>query len=151
MNHAGRFGVSPAGASPAAVHRAQTLPALRAAVWRLCRGRYGAGRAADRRRRRSDGRSDSCRLQWPRGEGVDDIDAHRTHLITDQRNWSSSGLHGGGRWVCEGSVDREPVVGGGSIMTEALQMIRAEINVRDFQRWMGCAGCRTRTTGCTAC
>ena len=46
-----------------------------------------------------------CRLQWPRGEGVDDIDAHRTHMITDQRNWVS-GLHGGGRWVCEGSVDR---------------------------------------------
>ena len=53
-----------------------------------------------------DGRGDSCRLQWPRGEGVDDIDASRTQMITDQRNWGSSGLHGGGRWVCEGSVER---------------------------------------------
>ena len=53
-----------------------------------------------------DVRGDPCRLQWPRGEGVGDIDASRTHLITDQRNWGSSGLHGGGRWVCEGTVDR---------------------------------------------
>lgn len=52
-----------------------------------------------------DVRGASCRLQWPRGEGVDDIDASRMHMITDQRNWVS-GLHGGGRWVCEGSVDR---------------------------------------------
>ena len=53
-----------------------------------------------------DARSDSCRLQWPRDEGVEDIDATRTQMITDQRNWSSSGLHGGGRWVFEGTVDR---------------------------------------------
>lgn len=53
-----------------------------------------------------DGRSDSCRLQWPRDEGVDDIAATRTQIITDQRNWSSSGLHGGGRWVCEGTAPR---------------------------------------------
>ena len=51
-----------------------------------------------------DPRGESCRLQWPRGEGVDEIDASRTHMITDQRNWVS-GLHGGGRWVCEGAVD----------------------------------------------
>ncbi|MDE2786639.1 MAG: type I-E CRISPR-associated protein Cas5/CasD [Chloroflexota bacterium] len=53
-----------------------------------------------------NGRGALCRLQWPRGEGVADVDASRTRLITDQRNWSSSALHGGGRWVCEGSVDR---------------------------------------------
>ncbi len=52
-----------------------------------------------------DPRGEPCRLQWPRDEGVDDIEANRTHLITDQRNWRS-GLHGGGRWVCEGTVDR---------------------------------------------
>lgn len=52
-----------------------------------------------------DPRCEPCRLQWPRGEGADDVEANRTHLITDQRNWGS-GLHGGGRWVCEGTVDR---------------------------------------------
>ena len=52
-----------------------------------------------------DPRGEPCRLQWPRGEGVDDIEANWTHMITDQRNWVS-GLHGGGRWVCEGTVDR---------------------------------------------
>ena len=52
-----------------------------------------------------DSRGGHCRLQWPRDEGVDDIEANRTHMITDQRNWVS-GLHGGGRWVCEGTVDR---------------------------------------------
>lgn len=52
-----------------------------------------------------DPRGGPCRVQWSRGEGVDDIEASRTHMITDQRNWVS-GLHGGGRWVCEGSVDR---------------------------------------------
>ena len=37
-------------------------------------------------------------------------------------------------------------------MTQPLQMVRAEISVRDFQRWMGDDGsCRTRTTGCIAC
>ena len=52
-----------------------------------------------------DVRGGPVRLQWPRGEGVDDIDTSQTHMITDQRNWVS-GLHGGGRWVCEGAVDR---------------------------------------------
>ena len=52
-----------------------------------------------------DVRGAPCRLQWPRGEGVEDIDGHRTQMITDQRNWVS-GLHGGGRWVFEGTVDR---------------------------------------------
>ena len=52
-----------------------------------------------------DPRDEPCRLQWPRDEGVDGIEANRTHMITDQRNWVS-GLHGGGRWVCEGTVER---------------------------------------------
>ena len=29
-----------------------------------------------------------------------------THILTDQRNWVS-GLHGGGRWVCEGTSARD--------------------------------------------
>ena len=52
-----------------------------------------------------DPRGEPCRLQWPRGEGMDEIEANRTHMITDQRSWVS-GLHGGGRWVCEGTVER---------------------------------------------
>ena len=52
-----------------------------------------------------DPRGEPCRLQWPRDEGVDDVEAIRTFMITDQRNWVS-GLHGGGRWVCEGTVER---------------------------------------------
>ena len=43
----------------------------------------------------------SCRLLWPEREGVDNISPSRTYLLTDQRNWVS-GLHGGGRTVCEG-------------------------------------------------
>ena len=46
----------------------------------------------------------SHRLLWPEGESVDGITAvrtYRTYMLTDQRNWVS-GLHGGGRWVCEG-------------------------------------------------
>lgn len=43
----------------------------------------------------------SCRLLWPNGEGADGVQASRTYLLTDQRNWVS-GLHGGGRWVSEG-------------------------------------------------
>ena len=53
-----------------------------------------------------DVRDEPCRVQWPRGEEVDDIPPNRTYMLTDQRNWGSSGLHGGGRWVCEGTVDR---------------------------------------------
>ena len=46
---------------------------------------------------------DVVRLLWPEGEGADDIDANRDYMLTDQRNWRS-GLHGGGRWVREGSI-----------------------------------------------
>jgi len=45
----------------------------------------------------------SCRLMWPERESVDGITASRTYMLTDQRNWVS-GLHGGGRWVCEGAT-----------------------------------------------
>ena len=45
---------------------------------------------------------------WPESEGDDG--AHRTTDVTDERNWLS-GLHGGGRRVCEGRIaasrDRE--------------------------------------------
>ena len=45
------------------------------------------------------------RLLWPDGEGAAGITPNRTYMLTDQRNWIS-GLHGGGRAVCEGTVDR---------------------------------------------
>ena len=47
----------------------------------------------------------SVRTLWPDGEGSPEIEPNRTYMITDQRNWVS-GLHGGGRWVCEGSIGR---------------------------------------------
>ena len=43
------------------------------------------------------------RLLWPERESVDGVTAARTYMLTDQRNWVS-GLHGGGRWVCEGAT-----------------------------------------------
>ena len=51
------------------------------------------------------GEQDSVKLLWPNGEGVDGITANRTYMLTDQRNWGS-GLHGGGRQVCEGTAKR---------------------------------------------
>ena len=45
----------------------------------------------------------SHRLLWPERESVDGVTASRTYMLTDQRNWVS-GLHGGGRWVCEGAT-----------------------------------------------
>ena len=46
------------------------------------------------------------RLLWPEREGTDDTQPNRSYMLTDQRNWVS-GLHGGGRAVCEGSASRE--------------------------------------------
>ena len=47
------------------------------------------------------------RLLWPAGEGVDDVPdgvrVNRTYQLTDERNWVS-GLHGGGRQVCDGTA-----------------------------------------------
>jgi CRISPR system Cascade subunit CasD len=52
--------------------------------------------------------ADGIRLLWPQGEGMDRIDANRNYMLTDQRNWIS-GLHGGGRWVCEGSITHDRI------------------------------------------
>ncbi len=46
------------------------------------------------------------RLLWPQGDGMAGVEANRTHMLTDQRNWTS-GLHGGGRTVCEGVVPKD--------------------------------------------
>ena len=47
----------------------------------------------------------SVPMQWPDGEGVDCVDANRSLMLTDERNWIS-GLHGGGRLVHEGRMDK---------------------------------------------
>ena len=45
-------------------------------------------------------------IQWPHGEGLDGVSANRSYMLTDERNWRF-GLHGGGRLVYEGSVDKD--------------------------------------------
>ena len=47
---------------------------------------------------------DTIRALWPDGEGRADITPSRSYMLTDQRNWTS-GLHGGGRLVCEGAIE----------------------------------------------
>ena len=46
------------------------------------------------------------RTLWPKGEGSPDIEDDRTYMLTDERNWIS-GLHGGGRWVCQYTIERQ--------------------------------------------
>ena len=46
--------------------------------------------------------NESVRLLWPERESAGSVDANRTYMLTDERNWLS-GLHGGARLVCEGS------------------------------------------------
>ena len=48
--------------------------------------------------------SDSIRALWPDGEGGAEVTPSRSYMLTDQRNWIS-GLHGGGRLVCEGAIE----------------------------------------------
>lgn len=57
-----------------------------------------------------DSSPEAIRLLWPDGEDVAEVVPSRTYMLTDERNWIS-GLHGGGRPVCEGSIarDRFPV------------------------------------------
>ena len=55
--------------------------------------------------REDDGIESTLAALWPKREGVEDIEAIRFYMLTDQRNWIS-GLHGGGRAVCEGSVEK---------------------------------------------
>ena len=46
----------------------------------------------------------TIRVLWPDGEGRTEITPNRSYMLTDQRNWTS-GLHGGGRLVCEGAIE----------------------------------------------
>lgn len=50
---------------------------------------------------------ETTRLSWPENdtpETVTDVRISRTYMLTDRRNWRASGLHGGGRLVCEGTI-----------------------------------------------
>ena len=49
------------------------------------------------------GGAEGVRVLWPQGEGVAAVHANRAYMLTDQRNWIS-GLHGGGRSVCESTI-----------------------------------------------
>jgi CRISPR system Cascade subunit CasD len=53
--------------------------------------------------RSRDGQRESIRVLWPAGEGVESVQPSRRYMLTDERNWIS-GLHGGGRSVCESAV-----------------------------------------------
>ncbi|MCZ0940664.1 MAG: type I-E CRISPR-associated protein Cas5/CasD [Caldilineaceae bacterium] len=52
---------------------------------------------------RWDEQGESIRVLWPAGEGVESVRPSRRYMLTDERNWVS-GLHGGGRSVCESAV-----------------------------------------------
>ncbi len=45
----------------------------------------------------------SRQLLWPDAEGTAEIVPSRSYMLTDRRDWLS-GLHGGGRLVCEGMI-----------------------------------------------
>lgn len=49
---------------------------------------------------------ETIRLLWPDGEDMAEVAPSRKYMLTDERNWIS-GLHGGGRLVCEGSIARD--------------------------------------------
>ena len=57
------------------------------------------------------------RLMWPEGDGVASVAPDWTYMLTDQRNWIS-GLHGGGRSVCEGTVSVERFAANGELPAE---------------------------------
>ena len=50
--------------------------------------------------------TEGIKVIWPAHEPADAITPTRTYQITDQRNWDTSGLHGGSRPVCESRVPR---------------------------------------------
>lgn len=52
----------------------------------------------------AEGATTSVQVVWSAREQPQRTRPARTYQITDQRNWDSSGLHGGGRLVCEGTV-----------------------------------------------
>ena len=59
------------------------------------------------------GGAQTVRVLWPQGEGVAQVHSNRTYMLTDQRNWIS-GLHGGGRSVCESTIPAERFAAAGN-------------------------------------
>ena len=49
------------------------------------------------------GASAIIRAMWPYNEGANGVEEFQSYILTDQRNWIS-GLHGGGRLVCQGNI-----------------------------------------------
>ena len=47
--------------------------------------------------------SAGVRAMWPMREGVPEVEPSQTYMLTDERNWVS-GLHGGGRTVCQAAI-----------------------------------------------
>ena len=66
--------------------------------------------------------AESIRVLWPVGEGTESVRPSRTYMLTDERNWVS-GLHGGGRSVCESVIPaaRFPAVDSGNAQAEEEQ------------------------------
>ena len=60
-----------------------------------------------------NGGAQTVRVLWPEGEGVAEVRSNRTYMLTDQRNWIS-GLHGGGRSVCESTIPAERFAAAGN-------------------------------------
>ena len=52
----------------------------------------------------SEGAATSVQVVWSAREQPQRTTPAHTHQVTDQRNWESSGLHGGSRLICEGTV-----------------------------------------------
>ena len=50
--------------------------------------------------------TEGIQVIWPADEPHDTITPAHTYQITDQRNWDTSGLHGGSRPVCESRILR---------------------------------------------
>ena len=68
------------------------------------RSRPLCGRDAESHIVHRGGRITGVALLWPEGEGDGETSPSHTYMITDERNWASSGLHGGGRLVHEASL-----------------------------------------------
>ena len=74
--------------------------------------------------RRWNEQAKTIRVLWPAGEGAENVHPSRTYMLTDQRNWIS-GLHGGGRSVCECAIpgDRFPATDRGDSQAKEEQTV----------------------------
>lgn len=69
---------------------------------------------------------DTIRLLWPENDtpvAMSELRINQAYMLTDQRNWTSSGLHGGGRMVCEGTIEKNLLPGK---KAEASQIVKDE-------------------------